>query len=149
MEEWLTTLRKKFVFCVFATQEVSKAAASTISTAIASMCLTKIYLADPSAMTQIVKQYYYQFGLEENEILSVSRAIMKRDYFYKSPLGARMFQLNLDKFQLALLSPDHTLLDDLEAEYGCNSRKPLAIEILKRKGITSYAKYLNQEARHA
>jgi type IV secretion system protein VirB4 len=149
MEEWLTTLRKKFVFCVFATQEVSKAAASSISTAIASMCLTKIYLADPSAMTKIVKQYYYQFGLEENEILTISRAVMKRDYFYKSPLGARMFQLNLDKFQLALLSPNHDLLDELEAEYGRNSMKPLAVEILKRGGVDEYAKYFRQEARHA
>jgi type IV secretion system protein VirB4 len=149
MEEWLTTLRKKNVFCVFATQEVSKAATSSISTAIASMCLTKIYLADPNSMTKIVQDYYYQFGLEENEILAVSRAVMKRDYFYKSPLGARMFQLNLDKFQLALLSPNHDLLDGLEAEYGRNSRKPLAAEILKRKGITEYSKYLSREARHA
>jgi type IV secretion system protein VirB4 len=73
---------------------------------------------------------------------------MKRDYFYKSPLGARMFQLNLDKFQLALLSPDHDLLDDLEKQYGRNSMKPLATEILRRKGITEYTKYLKKEARH-
>jgi type IV secretion system protein VirB4 len=149
IEEWLTTLRKKNVFCVFATQEVSKAVNSTLSTAIASMCLTKIYLADPSAATKAVQNSYLQMGLEEHETLSVSRAVMKRDYFYKSPLGARMFQLNLDKFQLALLSPDHSLLDELEARHGRNSGKPLALEILKRRGFNEYAKYLKQEARRA
>jgi type IV secretion system protein VirB4 len=149
IEEWLTTLRKKNVFCVFATQEVAKAANSSISTAIASMCLTKIYLADPNAMTRIVSDYYSQFGLAENEITAISRAVMKRDYYYSSPLGSRMFQLNLDKFQLALLSPNHDLLDQLEAQYGRNSLKPLAVEILRRKGITEYSKYLNQEALYA
>jgi type IV secretion system protein VirB4 len=148
MEEWLTTLRKKNVFCVFATQEVAKAANSSISTAIASMCLTKIYLADPNAMTRMVRDYYLRFGLEEHEILAISRAVMKRDYFYKSPLGSRMFRLNLDKFQLALLSPDHDLLDRLENEYGRNALKPLATEILKRAGITEYTNYLTQETRY-
>jgi type IV secretion system protein VirB4 len=109
------------------------------------MCLTKIYLADPNTQTNIVKENYLKFGLEEHEIASISHAIMKRDYFYKSPLGARMFQLNLDTFQLTLLSPDHTLLDGLEEEYGRNSRKPLAVEILKRKGIFEYEKYLKEK----
>jgi type IV secretion system protein VirB4 len=149
IEEWLTTLRKKNVFCVFATQEVAKAVNSSISTTIASICLTRIYLADPNAMTKIVKDGYLQFGLEENEVLSISRAVMKRDYFYKSPLGARMFNLNLDKFQLALLSPDHGLLDELEGQYGRNSLKPLAPEILKRKGFNEYSKFLSQEDYHA
>jgi type IV secretion system protein VirB4 len=67
---------------------------------------------------------------------------MKRDYFYKSPKGARLFELGLDGFQLALLSPDHALLDDHEKEYGKNSRKPLALEILKRKGVQGYQQYL-------
>jgi type IV secretion system protein VirB4 len=142
IEEWLTTLRKKNVFCVFATQEVSKAADSSISTAIVSLCLTKIYLADPNAATQLVAEYYRKFGLEENEIVALSHAVMKRDYFYKSPLGTRMFRLNLENFQLALLSPRHDLLNELEAEHGRNSGRPLAAEILRRQGISEYAKYL-------
>jgi type IV secretion system protein VirB4 len=141
-EEWLLKLRKKRVFVVFATQEVSKAANSRLCTTIVSQCLTKIYLADQNASTDIIAGYYRKFGLEDNEILSLSRARMKRDYFYKSPRGARLFELGLDDLQLALLSPDHRLLDDLETEYGKNSGKPLALEILKRKGITGYKHYL-------
>jgi type IV secretion system protein VirB4 len=82
IEEWLVTLRKKRVFCVFATQEVSKAANSKLRTTIVSQCLTKIYLADPNAQSAIVAEYYQFFGLEDNEIVVLSRARMKRDYFY-------------------------------------------------------------------
>jgi type IV secretion system protein VirB4 len=149
IEEWLVTLRKKNVFCVFATQEVAKAAKSKISSTIVSQCLSKIYLADQSAHTDLVAKYYLEFGLEEHEITAVSHAIMKKDYFYKSPRGARMFELNLDSFQLALLSPDHALLDRLEEEYGRNCGKPLALEILKRKGFENYKNYLSREALYA
>jgi len=142
IEEWLVTLRKKHVFCVFATQEVAKAARSRISTTIVSQCLTKIYLADPSAETEVIAEYYKLFGLEPNEIAALSRAQMKKDYYYKSPRGSRMFELCLDPFQLALLSPDHRLLDKLEEKYGHNSGKPLAREILDAKGIP-YKQYLS------
>lgn len=135
IEEWLVTLRKKKVFCVFATQEVSKAANSRLKTTIVSQCQTKIYLADPSAQTEIVAASYREFGLEPHEIASVARGRMKRDYLYKSVKGTRQFELCLDDYQLALLSPDHSLLDKLETEYGKNSGVPLAAEILRRKGF--------------
>ena len=86
--------------------------------------------------------YYRYFGLEDNEIEALARARMKRDYFYKSPNGARMFELGLDKYQLALLTPDHNLLDSLERQYGKNSGIPLAEEIFTRKGINEYKQYL-------
>jgi len=145
IEEWLVTLRKKRVFCVFATQEVSKAANSRLRTTIVSQCLTKIYLADPNARTEIIAGYYRLFGLEDNEIAALSHSRMKRDYFYKSPKGCRLFELNLDSLQLALLTPDHSLLDDLEKEYGKNSRKSLAVEILKRKRIKGWEQYLKEK----
>jgi type IV secretion system protein VirB4 len=135
IEEWLVTLRKKNVCCVFATQEVSKVASSRLKTTFVSQCQTKIYLADPAAQTAILAENYRFFGLEDNEIAALSLARMKRDYFYKSPLGSRMFELCLDSYQLALLSPDHVLLDQIEAVHGRNSGKPLAREILERKGF--------------
>jgi type IV secretion system protein VirB4 len=136
IEEWLVTLRKKNVCCVFATQEVSKVANSRLKTTFVSQCQTKIYLADPAAQTEILAENYRFFGLEDNEIAALSLARMKRDYFYKSPLGSRMFELSLDDYQLALLSSDHALLDGLERKYGKNSRKPLAAEILRLKGFS-------------
>ena len=130
LQEWLRTLRKKRVFCIFATQEVSAAANSPLRDTIAQQCLTKIYLADESAYTPALAESYRFFGLTDSEINALSNATMKRDYYFKNPRGCRMFQLDLDAFQLALLSSDHELLDKLEDRYGKNTGRPLAFELL-------------------
>ena len=120
LQEWLRTLRKKKVFCIFATQEVSAASKSSLRDTIVQQCLTKIYLAES----------YRDFGLTESEIVALSEATMKRDYYFKNPNGSRMFTLDLDAFQLALISSDHEILDHLESEYGRNTTKELAFELL-------------------
>ncbi len=128
LQEWLRTLRKKKVFCIFATQEVSAASKSSLRDTIVQQCLTKIYLADESAWS--LAESYRDFGLTDSEIDSISEATMKRDYYFKNPNGSRMFTLDLDDFQLALISSDHELLDKIEAEYGKNTTEELAFEIL-------------------
>lgn len=132
LQEWLRTLRKKKVFCIFATQEVEAAAKSTLSATIAQQCLTRIYLADENATSPALAESYRYFGLTDDEILALSTAVMKRDYYFKNPLGRRMFTLDLDPFQLALISPDHKAIDDIEAEHGKNTGKQLAFEILDK-----------------
>ncbi len=131
LQEWLRTLRKKKVFCIFATQEVAAAAKSSLSDTIAQQCLTKIYLADESATTPGLLESYRYFGLTDSEILAISNATMKRDYYFKNPNGCRMFTLDLDPFQLALISPDHEMLDRIEKEHGRNTTEPRAFEILE------------------
>lgn len=135
IDDWLRTLRKKHVAVVFATQDVPSVAKSSISTTILSQCQTRFYLADPNAASDMLSRYYRTFGLSDAEIASLSQGRMKCDYFYKSPNGARMFQLELDDFQLALLSPPKYVLDRMEAVYGRNSGKELAPEILKTQGF--------------
>lgn len=137
LQEWLRTLRKKKVFCIFATQEVEAAAKSTLSATIAQQCLTRIYLADESATSPALAESYRYFGLTDDEILALSRAVMKRDYYFKNPLGRRMFTLDLDPFQLALISPDHKAIDDIEEEHGRNTGKQLAFEILDKAKETA------------
>lgn len=135
LDDWLRTLRKKRVAVVFATQDVNSVAKSSICSTIINTCQTKIFLADPQARSEIVSSCYVSLGLSQSEINTLSYATMKRDYFYKSVRGARMFQLELDKFQLALLCPPSTVLDNLEKKYGRNSGKELAIEILEMQGF--------------
>ena len=146
LQEWLRTLRKKKVFCIFATQEVAAAAKSSLSDTIAQQCLTKIYLADESATTPGLVESYRYFGLTDSEILALSNATMKRDYYFKNPNGCRMFTLDLDPFQLALISPDHEMLDRIEAEHGRNTTEPLAFEILEetRKKFSDLGKDTKQ-----
>lgn len=128
IQEWLRTLRKKKVFCIFATQEVSAASKSSLRDTIVQQCLTKIYLADESAVS--LAESYKDFGLTDSEIVALSEATMKRDYYFKNPNGSRMFTLDLDDFQLALISSDHEILDNLENRYGRNTTEELAFELL-------------------
>ena len=147
IEDWLLTLRKYNVMCVFATQEVSRVAASKIATTIISQCKTKVYLADESARSDAVAESYRRMDLTDDEIDTIKNGIMKRDYFYKSALGCRLFQLDLDEFQLALLAPGNDVCDAIEAQYGVNTMKPLALEMLAMKGFASEArKYFGRKA---
>jgi len=127
--EWLKVLRKRNVGVVFATQDVADVVSSPLKTTIAQQCLTKIYLADSQAFTDTMLPVYRSFGLTDTEIDYISQATMKRDYFYTSHLGRRMFQLNLGPLTLALIgAPKHSVLDTLVAEKG--SGVPLCGEIL-------------------
>jgi type IV secretion system protein VirB4 len=130
--EWLKVLRKKNVFVVFATQDVADVYDSPLRTTIIQQCLTKIYLADPSAVTAGMMEVYRAFGLSDSEIGLIAGAVMKRDYFYTSPLGRRLFRLDLGKITLALIGgADHEMLDSLTAEKGRGA--PLCRDILDRK----------------
>lgn len=132
--DWLKTLRKKHVFCVFATQEIDDAANSPIASTLVSQCMSKIFLADPD-ISPIAREAYKKFGLEDAEIKLISESQMKKDYYYKSPSGTRLFQLDLDALQLALLTTDHAVCDAIEEIHGRNSREELTLEILDKKQI--------------
>lgn len=131
IQEWLRTLRKKKVFCIFATQEVSAASKSSLKETIDQQCLTKIYLADKSAQNPASAKNYGEFGLTDSEIVALSTARIQHDYYFKNPFGCRMFSLDLDDFQLALISSDHELLDNIEAQFGKNTTRELAFEVLE------------------
>jgi type IV secretion system protein VirB4 len=132
--EWLKVLRKKNVYVVFATQDVADVARSPLKTTIIQQCLTKIYLADPGALIPGMMDVYRDFGLSDSEIGLIASATMKRDYFYTSPVGRRLFQLDLGALTLALIgTPDHALLDGLAARYEPGGA--LCSEILAAKGF--------------
>ena len=136
--EWLKTLRKKHVFVVFATQELEDAVNSEIASTLISQCPSKIFLADEDACSELSFGSYQKFGLEPGEIQLLTRLIKKRDYFYKSTLGTRRFQLGLDEIQLAIMTnsiSDHQLLDKIEKQYGKNTGKELVEYILDAKGV--------------
>jgi type IV secretion system protein VirB4 len=134
--EWLKTLRKKNVFVVFATQDVTDAIKSPLFSTILQQCHTKIYLADPMAETAGMYESYRAFGLTDAEISTIAHGKMKRDYFYTSPLGTRLFQLDLGEIALGFIgSPDHALLDDLESGHSGEAGYAYGEDILKAKSI--------------
>lgn len=136
IEEWLKVLRKKRVFVVFATQDISDAVKSPLCSTLLQQCPTKIFLPDPEAETPALAANYRLFGLTDAEINAIRRSQGKRDYFYKSTFGSRLFRLDLGAITKALITePDHTFLDELEARHIHQDSYEYCMEILDHKKV--------------
>ena len=102
------------------TQEVADATAkpellSTILTA----CHTKIFLPDDEALTPAMTAAYQAVGLSTAEIEILAKAQKKRDYYYRSVKGRRLFRLDLGPAALAFVGAsgeaDQQFLDAIVA----------------------------------
>ncbi|HEF6305874.1 TPA: conjugal transfer protein TrbE [Campylobacter jejuni] len=104
---WLKVLRKANVALVMATQSLSDSAKSGILAILQEYCPTKIFLPNPEAYKKgsenVLAPYdfYKIFGLNDVQIGIITNAIQKREYYYTSPLGTRLFNLALGKTNLA------------------------------------------------
>ena len=117
---WLKTLRKKNVYVVFATQEVADATSKPeLLSTILSACHTKIFLPDDEALTPAMAQAYQAVGLTTAEVHILAKAQKKRDYYYRSVKGRRLFELGLGPAALASsarrASTTSAFLDELVA----------------------------------
>ncbi|MGH1478977.1 MAG: conjugal transfer protein TrbE [Geminicoccales bacterium] len=124
IREWLKTLRKQNVAVVFATQGLSDISGSTIAPAIIESCPNRIFLPNDRAIEPQAKAVYEAFGLNDRQIEIVARAVPKRDYYYQSRVGNRLFELGLGAIALAFVAisakQDHTLIDELIAAHGAD-----------------------------
>ncbi len=122
IREWLKTLRKQNVSVVFATQGLSDIAGSSIAPAIIESCPSRIFLPNDRAVEPQAKAVYEAFGLNDRQIEIIARAVPKRDYYYQSRQGNRLFELGLGPVALALIGAgtkqDHALMDELIAAHG-------------------------------
>lgn len=110
IREWLRTLRRANCAVVMATQSVSDAVNSGALDTLTENCPTKIYLPNPNATQGEVgrdgngpAKYYEDLGLNETERQLLTYAQRKRDYYYTSPEGQRLFSLELGPVALAFL----------------------------------------------
>jgi type IV secretion/conjugal transfer VirB4 family ATPase len=122
LQAWLKTLRKKNVYVVFATQEVADATAHpALLSTILSACHTKIFLPDEEALTPAMMAAYKQIGLADAEIQILAKAQKKRDYYYRSTKGRRLFKLDLGPAALAFVGlsseSDQRFLDHVVATH--------------------------------
>lgn len=109
LHSWIKTLRKKNVFLVFATQEAADVVSHPLlKSTILSACSTTIFLADPKAADPAMAEHYGSgpngsgLGLSPTEIALLAGMTQKRDYYYRSVEGRRVFSLELGPAQLAL-----------------------------------------------
>lgn len=102
IREWLKMLRKKNVSVIFATQSLADIANSSIAPALVESCPTRIFLPNERAEEPQSREIYQRFGLNARQIALIARATPKRDYYYQSPLGCRVFEFGLGPIALAV-----------------------------------------------
>ena len=113
VREWLKTWRKKNAAVFLATQELSDVMNSPIRDVILASCPTKILLPNPEANETSSRPMYEVMGLNDREINILAHATVKRDYYYKSPLGRRLFSFGFGPVALSFIGASGQ--DDLRA----------------------------------
>lgn len=136
LRDWLKTLRKKNVAVVFATQSLADIETATIAPALIESCLTRIFLPNERAREPGQAATYQRFGLNDRQITTIAEATPKRDYYFTSPSGCRLFDLGLGPVALALCgsaSPDdQAMIDRVLTD---TASTPFAESFLRAKGL--------------
>jgi len=145
LQTWFKTWRKKNVFIVFATQEVADASKSPIMSTILMACPTKIYLPDDEAQSPAMRESYRFFALSDKEIGLLTTAEKKKDYYFQSARGRRLFNLNMGPVALTFAGmsrdKDHKFMDQMIHNV---SPDQYAVELLKYRGLDDEAVRLSQ-----
>jgi type IV secretion system protein VirB4 len=100
IREWLKTLRRKNASVVFATQSLADVTDSRIAPAILESCLARVFLPNARAVEPQSRAAYERLGLNTRQIEMVARATPKRDYYFQSMRGNRLFELGLGEVTL-------------------------------------------------
>ena len=150
IREWLKTLRKANVSVIFATQSLADVDSSPIAPTIKEACFTKIYLPNSTAMQPDATEFYRSFGLNKRQIEILAFSIPKKDYYYTSPLGNRVFELSLEPLTLAFcagVSPEQrALVKNLSAKNPDSFE--FSVEYLRSKGLLAEAAELQSLNTH-
>ncbi|MFN7835944.1 MAG: conjugal transfer protein TrbE, partial [Burkholderiaceae bacterium] len=122
IEEWLRSMAKKNCSVLMATQSISEANKSGILDIITESTACRIYLANPNAREEKTAEIYERMGLNKRQIEIIASAVPKRDYYYVSEKGRRLYQLALGPLALAFVgSTDKesiATIRKLEASHG-------------------------------
>jgi type IV secretion system protein VirB4 len=101
IKQWLLTLRKQNAAVVLVAHNVTQLSGVPL---IWESCPTRIYLPNADAASPDTAALYARLGLTAREISVIARAVPKRDYYFTSPRGSRLFELSLGPIARALLA---------------------------------------------
>jgi type IV secretion system protein TrbE len=104
IKQWLLTLRKQNAAVVLVAHSVTQLRDVPHAQLIWESCPTRIYLPNADAASPDTAAIYAGLGLTPREITGLSRASPKRDYYFTSPRGSRMFELTLGPVARSLLA---------------------------------------------
>ena len=143
INRWLLTLRKENAAVVMVAHSAVQLAALENRHLLVESCPTRIFLPNADALEEGSARLYEGLGLNRTEVGIVGRARRKRDYYFSSPQGSRLFSLGLGPAALTFLgsapgkSMQETLreADELAGHYG----DAWPAELLRRRGLSRWA----------
>jgi len=103
IREWLKVMRKANCLVLMATQSLSDAAGSGILDVIVESTATKIFLPNIYARDEDTASLYRRMGLNARQIEILASAVPKRQYYYVSENGRRLYDLALGPLALAFV----------------------------------------------
>ena len=110
--EWLDSMAKKNCSVLMATQHLSHAVNSGILDVIVESTASKIFLPNVYARDEKTAAMYVRMGLNSRQIDIIASAVPKRDYYYVSEKGRRLYSLALGPLALAFVgSTDKESID--------------------------------------
>ncbi len=101
LREWLKTLRRKNASVLFSTQSLADITRSPVAPAVIESCLSRIFLPNARAIEPESRDAYARLGLNDRQIETIAHAVPKRDYWFQSAAGCRLFELGLGDIALA------------------------------------------------
>src|SRR5581483_8647647 len=142
----------KNVSVLFATHSLTDVQGSGIASALIESCPSRIFLPSAQALEPQLRVVYESFGLNERQIRLIARAQPKRDYYYQSRLGHRVFELGLGPIALAFAAvsrqEDQRAIDEILVERDLTEEVHLrgaafARKWLERRGLAWAAQLLD------
>ncbi|MGL4755815.1 MAG: VirB4 family type IV secretion/conjugal transfer ATPase [Aeromonadaceae bacterium] len=122
IREWLKVMRKANCLVLMATQSLSDAANSGILDVIVESTATKIFLPNIYARDEDSSALYRRMGLNARQIEIIATAVPKRQYYYVSENGRRLYDLALGPLALAFVGASDkesvATIQQLEAKFG-------------------------------
>lgn len=154
IREWLKVFRKSNCSIVLATQQVGDISNSPMIGALVESCPTKIFLPNRDAKTEASSVLYKNvFGLNDTQIDLIANAQRKRQYYYSSPAGRRLFDLVLGPVELAFVGSgakeDIARINALIAKHGDEWPhwwlKGRGLDVPAEKWLKSYRALFSEE----
>ena len=122
IREWLKVMRKANCTILMATQSLSDAANSGILDVIVESTATKIFLPNVFARDEDTSALYKRMGLNSRQIDILASAVPKRQYYYTSEKGRRLYDLALGPLALAFVGSSDkesiAMIKSLIVQYG-------------------------------
>lgn len=141
IDEWLVSFAKLNCSIVLSTQHILQLAESGILDVVIESTASKIFLPNLNATQSDTARLYYKMGLSESQLSIIANSQPKKDYYYFSEKGGRLFNLSLSDLELSIAgSTDkesiHTI-SDLVKVHG----DQWLSKWLKLKGLSQFSQF--------